>query len=250
MKEFSKATPRERRLYLIRRNEALKAIRSDYLATYKKLAKYIAPFSGCFSKADKPGRRDMSAIYDNKASRCVDTLVGGLSSYATSPSLPWFRLVGNNNDYQYDHEAQLWLQKVQSIILDVFRRSNTYNSLHELYHNLCVFGTAASVVVEDPNTVIHHHVLPIGTFCLQNDEKGNVSTLYREFTLTAVQAVRQFGYDKLSRSIRRAYDEGNTEVEFRFIHAIEPREDRNLNSKSNLDMEWASYYIEGAADDG
>lgn len=250
MKEFSKATPKERRLYLIRRNEALKAIRSDYLATYKKLAKYIAPFSGCFSQADKPGRRDMSAIYDNKASRCVDTLVGGLSSYATSPSLPWFRLVGNNNDYQYDHEAQLWLQKVQSIILDVFRRSNTYNSLHELYHNLCVFGTAASVVVEDPNTVIHHHVLPIGTFCLQNDEKGNVSTLYREFTLTAVQAVRQFGYDKLSRSIRRAYDDGNTEVEFRFIHAIEPREDRNLNSKSNLDMEWASYYIEDAADDG
>ena len=250
MKEFSKATPKERRLYLIRRNEALKAIRSDYLATYKKLATYIAPFSGCFSQADKPGRRDMSAIYDNKASRCVDTLVGGLSSYATSPSLPGFRLVGNNNDYQYDHEAQLWLQKVQSIILDVFRRSNTYNSLHELYHNLCVFGTAASVVVEDPNTVIHHHVLPIGTFCLQNDEKGNVSTLYREFTLTAVQAVRQFGYDKLSRSIRRAYDDGNTEVEFRFIHAIEPREDRNLNSKSNLDMEWASYYIEDAADDG
>lgn len=250
MKPFSSATPKERRLYLLRRNDALKSIRADYLETYKKLATYIAPFSGCFSQSDKAGRRDMNAIYDNKASRCVDTLVGGLSSYATSPSLPWFRLVGNNDDYKYDHEAQMWLQKVQSIILDVFRRSNTYNSLHELYHNLCIFGTAASVVVEDPVTVIHHHVLPVGTFCLQNDSKGQVSTLYREFTLTASQAVRQFGYDKVSRSVQKSFDEGNTEVEFRFIHAIEPREDRDLSSKSNLDMPWASYYIEESSEDG
>ncbi len=250
MKPFSSATPKERRLYLLRRNDALKSIRADYLETYKKLATYIAPFSGCFSRSDKAGRRDMNAIYDNKASRCVDTLVGGLSSYATSPSLPWFRLVGNNDDYKYDHDAQMWLQKVQSIILDVFRRSNTYNSLHELYHNLCIFGTAASVVVEDPVTVIHHHVLPVGTFCLQNDEKGQVSTLYREFTLTASQAVRQFGYDKLSRSVQKAFDDGNTEVEFRFIHAIEPRVDRDLSSKSNLDMPWASYYIEESSEDG
>ena len=139
---------------------------------------------------------------------------------------------------------------MQGIILDVLRKSNTYRSLHELYANLCVFGTAASVVYEDPRNVIHHHVLPLGSFCIQNNDKGDVSVLYREFVLTAAQAVAQFGLDNLSSPLRHAYEQGNLEAEFHFLHAIEPREDRDLSSSSNLDMEYASYYVELGADNG
>ena len=244
MERFSRATPRERRIYLLRRWESLKSVRSLYVPMWQKLVKYIAPFSGCFSPDEKMGERDMHFIFDHKAGRCVDTLVGGLSSYATSPSLPWFRLVANEDDFKYDHEVQLWLNRVQSIILDVFHKSNTYNSLHELYANLCVFGTAASVIVEDPVSVIHHYVLPVGSFCIANNERGEVAVLYREFVLTTAQAVREFGIENVSKTIKDCYYEGQLDKEFRFVHAIEPRTDRNPNSGSNLDMEWGSYYLE------
>lgn len=244
MERFSKATPRERRSYLLQRYESLKNIRGYYEPVWKELVKYMAPFYGCFSPDEKIGQRTMRYIFDHHAGHCIDTLVGGLSSYATSPALPWFRLVANDDSFKYDHEAQKWLGAVQSIIFDVLRKSNTYNSLHELYANLCIFGTAASIVVEDPVNVIHHHVLPVGSFCIQNNEKGEVDTLYREFILTAAQAVKEFGINQVSRAIRESYYRGNLENEFRFIHAIEPRADRNPASASNLDMPYASYYIE------
>lgn len=248
MERFSKATPRERRDYLLMRYQALKNIRAPYLRLWGELVKYIVPYSGCFSPSDKMGYRTQRYIFDPKAERCLDALVGGLSTYATPSSLPWFRLVGGDEAYKYDHDVQTWLNQVQTIILDVLRKSNTYRSLHELYANLCVFGTAASVVYEDPRNVIHHHVLPLGSFCIQNNDKGEVSVLYREFILTAAQAVAQFGLDKLSSPLRHAYEQGNLEAEFYFLHAIEPREDRDLSSSSNLDMAYASYYVELGAD--
>lgn len=248
MEPFSKATPQERHNYLLMRYQSLKNIRAPYLRIWSELVKYIVPYSGCFTPSDKMGYRTQRYIFDPKAERCLDALVGGLSTYATPASLPWFRLVGGSEEYKYDHDAQTWLNQVQTIILDVLRKSNTYRSLHELYANLCVFGTAASVVYEDPQKVIHHHVLPLGSFCIQNNDKGEVAVLYREFVLTAAQAVAQFGIDKVSRVIKRAYELGNLEAEFYFLHAIEPREDRDLSSSSNLDMEWASYYIELGAE--
>lgn len=248
MQRFSKATEQERRDYLLKRYVALQDERAPYLKQWLEIVKYIAPYAGSFHSDDKSAIRDQRFINDNKTARCIDTLVAGLGSYATPKTLPWFRLTGDKEESRYDHNSQLWLGQVQSIIQDVFFKSNTYDSLHSLYRDLSIFGTAASVVVEDPRRVIHHHVLPVGSFCIQNDNSGQVSTLYREFTLTAAQAVREFGYDKLSTFIKTAYDNGSLETKFYFLHAIEPREDRDYSSKNNLDMPWASYYVELGAE--
>lgn len=244
MENFSKATDRERRDYILQRYSALKDIRAPYLKNWLEIVKYIAPYSGCFHLEDITALRDQRYILDNKAARCIDDLVGALGSYATPKTLPWFRLTGDTEESRYDHAAQLWLGQVQSVLNSVLFKSNTYDSLHAIYRDLCVFGTAASIMVEDPVRVVHHHVLPVGSFCIQNDNNGQVSTLYREFELTVAQAAREFGLSNLSKNIKEAYDQGNLEAKFKFLHAIEPREDRNLNSSSNLDMAWASYYVE------
>ena len=53
MERFSKATPRERRSYLLQRYESLKNIRGYYEPIWKELVKYMAPFYGCFSPDEK-----------------------------------------------------------------------------------------------------------------------------------------------------------------------------------------------------
>lgn len=125
MEPFSKATPQERHNYLLMRYQSLKNIRAPYLRIWSELVKYIVPYSGCFTPSDKMGYRTQRYIFDPKAERCLDALVGGLSTYATPASLPWFRLVGGSEEYKYDHDAQTWLNQVQTIILDVLRKSNT-----------------------------------------------------------------------------------------------------------------------------
>ena len=102
MERFSKATPRERRSYLLQRYESLKNVRGHYMPMWKELVKYMAPFYGCFSPDEKLGQRTMKYIFDHHAEHCINTLVGGLSSYATSPALPWFRLVANDDSFKYD----------------------------------------------------------------------------------------------------------------------------------------------------
>ena len=72
----------------------------------------------------------------------------------------------------------------QRLVLDVFARSNTYRALHSMYEELGAYGTSASIIVDDFDSVIHHHTLTAGEYAIASDYRGKVQTLYREFDLT------------------------------------------------------------------
>jgi hypothetical protein len=71
-----------------------------------------------------------------------------------------------------------------------------------------------------------------------------VCTLYREFEKTVAEVVKEFGYDKCSTTVKNMYDRGSLDQWIRLIHAIEPRTDRDIRKKDNLNMAWGSYYFE------
>lgn len=245
MEKFSSATPQERVQYLDQRWEQLKQTRQSYLDKWRAVAKYISPFSGRFDKDHDTGTRDLNLIKDSEATVDLNILVSGLMSGASSPVRPWFNLQPSDPSLMEDHDVMVWCSQVQQLLLKIFARSNTYNTLHQLYKELALFGVAADIVYDNYDTVIEHHLLSAGEYCLATDHLGIVNTLYREFEMTTAQAVEVFGYDKLSRTIQRAYDDGElSNTYWTFRHAIEPRKDRNAKDMSNKNMPFASYYWE------
>lgn len=251
MAKFSEATPRERKQYLMQRLNELKRLRAPWLDRWREVSDYISPYNGRFEPNDHLETRNYNLIYDNEAGRSLNTLVSGLASGATSPVRQWFKVTIPDLDAMLDIGAADWCSEVEHILMRAFQQSNTYNSLHALYRELCLFGVGVDLVMEDDKDILRHHILSAGEYCLQVNSDGIVDTLYRTFQLTVSQAVNVFGWEDVPKVLKDAYQQGDLDRYYNFCHAIEPRHDRDVNSPSNKNMPWASYYFmtDGEASD-
>lgn len=242
---FSRATPQERKRALDERWQDLKRKRAPWLAQWEEVSRFVAPQAGRFNEHNHGEDRDFDFILDSEATRDLNILASGLMSGASSPARPWFSLAPKDENLQDNHEVAVWCAEVQKIILNIFAVSNTYNTLHQMYRELALFGIAADIIYDDWKTGICHHPLTAGEFCVATNHNGAIDTIYRDFELTVAQAVKAFGYERLSKEIQICFDRGQLGEYFQFVHAIEPREDRDLNNlELNTNFPFASYYFE------
>jgi hypothetical protein len=168
---------------------------------------------------------------------------------ATSPARPWFRLATPDKDLMKYAPVKVWLNHVTHGMLNIFQRSNTYRTLHNMYEELGGFGTGAAVLMDDFDRVIHHYPLTIGEYALGTDYKGNVNTLYREFDKTVGALVEEFGLNNCSQNVRNFYDRGSLDQYITIIHAIEPRRDRDVRKRDARNMPFSSCYFEQGGQD-
>jgi hypothetical protein len=240
------ADDNEKRQLALTRWGQLKTERSSWWSHWQEITTYILPRSGRYFRQDRDkGDRRNQNIYDNTGIRALRTLGAGLMGGATSPARPWFKLGTADPDMNSYQPVKLWLDDVANRMLMVFAKSNTYRALHQMYEELGAFGTAASVILPDFKNVIHHYPLTIGEYAIASDAQGIVCTLYREFEMPVSSMVKEFGYDKCSRTVQNLYDKGNgLDAWIPLIHAIEPRADRDPSKANSQNMAWSSIYFE------
>lgn len=241
--------PRRDQLYT--RWGQLKQERATWWSHWGEITTYLLPRNGRYFRQDRDkGWRRHNNIYDNTGTRALRTLGAGMMAGATSPARPWFRLGTADPDLNAFPPVKLWLDDVTRRMQIVFQRSNTYRALHQVYEELGAFGTSASIILPDYNSVIHQYPLTTGEYCIAQDWQGRVCTLYREFEKTVAEIVKEFGYYNCSNTVRSMYDNGNLDKWIPIIHAIEPRADRDPSKKDAKNMAWGSYYFEVGGDPG
>jgi hypothetical protein len=234
---------------VITRLGQLKAERATWWAHWQEISLYLLPRNGRYFVQDRnKGWKRHNNIYDNTGTRALRTLAAGLMGGLTSPARPWFRLTTSDPDLARHYPVKLWLAQSTRIMLDVFQKSNTYRALHGIYEELGAFGTAACVVAEDYNTVIHHYPLTAGEYCIATDWQGRVCTLYREFEKTVGELVKEFGIANVSSTVKSMYDAGSLDKWVTIVHAIEPRADRDPAKRDAKNMPWKSVYYELGGD--
>jgi hypothetical protein len=239
-------TPRDR---LLSRWGALKTERSSYITHWKEISDYLLPRSGRYFVTDRnKGERRHNNIYDSTGTRALRVLGAGLMGGATSPARPWFRLATADPDMMDYAPVKLWLAQVQRGMLDIFQRSNTYRALHSMYEEIGAFGTGASVVMDDFDDVIRHHVLTTGEYAIAQNYRGEVTTLYREFEKTVSELVMEFGINNVSQTVKTLHDRGSLDTWVPIIHAIEPRMDRDTRMRDARNMPFSSCYFETGQD--
>ena len=224
---------------------SLKTERSSFIPHYQDLSRYLLPRSGRFFLEDNnSGRKKHNNILDSTGTRSLRVQSAGLLSGMTSPARPWMRLATPDEDLNKVPAVKLWLSQVTRTMLAIFAKSNTYRALHSMYEELGCFGTTASILLPDFQNVIHHYPLTAGEYCLATDWRGNTNTLYREFRKTVGETVKEFGRDKVCTSTRNLFDAGQLDQWVTIIHAMEPREDRDLSKRDAINMKWRSCYFE------
>jgi len=242
--EETKSTQKRRERWL-QRWEKLKAERSSWVAHWQEITTHLLPRNGRFFTQDRNrGTRRHNHIYDNTGSRALRVMAAGMMAGATSPARPWFRLAAADPGLNSFHPVRLWLEDVAARMQRVFQKSNTYRMLHQLYEELGAFGTAASIMLPDFDTLVHHYPVTVGEFAITADYQGRVNTFFRECEKTVAELVKEFGFEQCSDHVQQQHRQGNLDVGVTMVHVIEPRVDRDPSQADSANMPWVSAYFE------
>lgn len=229
---------------LRKKGEALKQERDkSWTEVYRDLRAYVSPYSGQFEgDVTNSGERRDRRINNPKPIRSAERLAAGMASGLTSKSRPWFELLAPQGAPD-SMAVRRWRYAVQKSMRLVLSKSNLYAVLEQAYHSEGVFGTAAISGVPDRDTVVHFTHYPVGTFCLDVNEKNEVDTFYRYYSMTPRQMARKFGAANLSPSTRQAAERGDL-VWICVHHLVEPNPDADMRRVDNRSMPWKSTYWE------
>lgn len=223
--------PDRRRSRYLQRLQALKDERSSWVTHWQQVSDMILPRRGRFLTSDRNrgGRRNRKII-DNTATMALRTLASGLMSGVTSPARPWFHLAPQMPQLIEDGEVKKWTSMVETILREIFNRSNVYNTLFSVYEELAAFGTAAMLVYENFDTVISCETLTVGQYCVAPSKSGHIETLYREQSLTVTQVVEefvetapnQFDWSRVSSAVRQQWENNVQDAWVDVVQVIEP----------------------------
>lgn len=233
-----------------KRLESLRSERSSFIPVYQDLSDYHLAHRGRFlsGKQGKSYTRNTKQI-NNTSRLAARTLASGMMAGITSPARPWFRLAPPAMDPELAEYTPVkeWLYRVQQIIYTVFNHSNFYNSIHTIYGEVGVFGTACMGAYKDYKNVIWFKPETVGSYMLGTDGRNNVDTRYREYEYTVGATVKEFGIENCSRATTERWNKGDTESWVKIVHVIEPNDDRDMMSPLARDKKVRSVYYEKEA---
>ena len=242
------------RLNLQTMAQQLENERSTWIPHWQDLADHISPRRYRYVQEERnQGPKKNHKIIDNTAGLAARTLSAGIMSGLTSPSRPWFKLLSQNPSNRASAGVRRWLEDIEIGMREVFAKSNLYTALPICYSDLGIFGTHASLILEDDDDTIRIHPLPIGSYSLATDAKGRVDTIVRRFSMTARQLVQEFGEENVSSTALNAYKNNekqrgnNGEQWFKVTHVVWPNP---RPSKSKIDDPMDRPYHSAYYEDG
>lgn len=193
-----------------------------------------------------PGTAREARLFDTTAIHANTVLANGQLSWAHGDG--WFSFQPPAK-FKNSPAAKKWFQEITEITRDLLANSSNFQTaVHEFYLDRSAFGTAALYVEAGKTRALNFQVFPLGGFAIEEDEEGNIDTVFREFKLTARQAESKFGRDNLPKKIVDALDSKDVSqrgASFNFIHCIFPRSTSEIDAKAGgpMNMPVASVYV-------
>lgn len=232
------------------RRTALKSERdASWLQHWIDLNRYSLPRVGRFLVTDRNrGDRRNQKILNETVTFAVNTAVRGLMYGITNPSRPWFSLETPYPELNKKQAVRVYLDDLRDKMLDVFRRSNLYTALPSIYRDLLIYGTNATALNKDKNSIIRLEPLPVGSYSLATSGTMRVDTCYREYQRTYRQMIGRFGAENCSPEVQQST--ANIETYTDVYHAVEPNPDHNPDSPLSIHKAFRSVYWQPSRSDG
>jgi hypothetical protein len=249
---------------LRRRYDGLKGSteRANCESHWQECGELMSPRKIDFVGMRTPGEKRMTKVYDPTGILASEMLAAGLHGMATNPASKWFSLRMVGMRYQDPQTGELVdvneLPSVQKYLSDVeqimWQRiyapgTNFTTSLHEIYLDLCVFGTAVLFVGQQENGGLLFEARPLAECVIDENADGRIDTVMRcsEYTVRQmVQLEHRLGW-KVSDRVRDLAREEKWNDKVKVIHAVMPRADRDPSQRNAVNMPYVSCYFEHEA---
>lgn len=219
----------------------LAAARGHWTPVWRELAAQIMPRKG--QGEPGPGRAGDEAVFDSTPAHSLELLASALGGLLTNPALPWFDLKLHRHAHETD-ETRAFLAACRERLLALFNTEATgfQACVHELYLDLCLFGTAVLYVEPDQDSLVRFSARPLFEAHLAEDARGVVDTVIRTYALSARQVFEQWGA-ACSPEVRRQALE-NPEARVNLVHAVFPRAERDPASPASAHFPYACLFVE------
>ncbi len=230
---------------LIDRNTDLKQTRLLYEPLWEEIAEYIFPRRIGIGYKPTPGQKQTTYMYDSTATYSHALLGASMHGTLTPSSSIWSSFKLRDDRLNKIKMVMDWLEQCANTMSVARHQSNFNSEIHELYLDLCAFGTGCMLIEEKPIYYpgfngLQYKTLPNSEYCIAENAQGNVDTIFREFELTARAALKKFGKDKLSDKIVKE-TEKKPDTKFTFIHCIYPKD---MEFETAGKKNWVGYYID------
>ena len=219
---------------------------------FYEIAQYFAPRRGKYLNSpdsDVNARKHYTTrekILNGTTEDAARMIAAGMHGGMTSPSYPWFELALEDEELMKYGPVRMWLYTVRNIMLSIFSRSNFYESMYSQYFELPVFGTAAMMMEEDFETVIRFRPYTIGEYYLAYDKNYRITTMFRNFQMTARMMLEKFGEEPLSESVIDAINQSKPERRFEVVSAVQLNKHMDPSLEGRRGMEYESVYYEAS----
>jgi len=228
---------------LIARADKLAADRAVLDSNLEQVRELFYPTAPKFTGKGTPGEKVHEKVFDSTPENAGEFLAAGLQSLLTNPGTIWFDLSTLDKDLMKNEGVARWLESARDGMLADFNspKSNFTPQQHEKYMELVTFGTGVMYIADRPAKSILFSSRPLAECTIAESDEGLVDTLYRRFTLTARQAVQQWGEAVPEKVGKASADPKKQDTEFKFLHCTEPRPGPHGAARDR--KPFASYYV-------
>lgn len=240
---------------IVKRLAALKSLRRPHEEVWRECFDHTYPLRGSGFSSDvidaQQGQTKRANLLDATATDAVRILASAIMSGLTPANSRWFQLdVGQESE-----DERRWLDDSAQVLWENIHMANFDADAFEAVVDVVCAGWFALYIEEDPDEGgLRFHQWPLSSvYASTTDPCAGVDTVYRCFTLTAEQAVAEFGEDEegieggksfgvSAKTAKLAKEKPDEKIEF--VHAIYPRQTKIDNPKMARNLPVASCHIE------
>lgn len=226
----------------------LKIDRSPHEPDWRDITQNIKPTRGRYLlKSNELSKRPN--IINGRVTQASRTCSAGLKAGIASPVRPWFKLGLDDRELMKYGPVKTWLYETTKALYSIFNGSNFYNALSTVFADEADFGNACYVIDEDYEDVIRATAFAPGEYYFGTSRRNQVNVVARNYTVTVMQLIEQFGIDVISKNARNAYDSGNYGAKIELVHTIEPNLWLEHDVRGWRNMPFHASYYERNGDD-
>ncbi len=181
-------------------------------------------------------------LYDSTALMAAYRMTSGIFSYLMPVGAKWFEFVATLDEINQNPTMKEWMSKATGLTHKEIWRSNFQREMFITIRSMIVFGTGVISVEKVGNEIVFksHH---IGFMFFDDNNRGEIDTIYRQIFYTARQAAQEFGEDNLSKSVKKAIKAGKFEEKSEYVHYVAPNADFNSKNFMSSSKKVESVYI-------
>ncbi len=161
----------------------------------------------------------------------------------SSSASPWFTLQYVDRQFNDDVVAMEWLENATQVIYEFLAKSNFDQEIHELYYDLCAFGTACLLIEDDGVNGVRFSARHIAELYLAENSSGRVDVVYRKFKMSGKAMIERFGQQALPTQLVRQINK-DPFTDHELIHVVQPRDQRDPTKVDALNKPFESVYID------